>query len=370
MLRTQVLKVWSLRLPPRVAGCLKQRSVVDLSYCVQTEIEASLCDRADLSGLSLDLRKAFNFLPRCPIGHTLAFLGVPEPVCQTWLACLRCVHRHFEVNGSLSPGLPSSTGAPEGDPVLAMLGVCFIFVELLQGLVLVRTYMDNWTWSTDLPDCHGPALLILQDLTGSLCLEVDWKNTYVWGTEKTSQAWWREIGPAFFPSGVTVPVLSHVKELGAFLQFSRRPHRKGFQNRVEDALARLGKLAKDPQIHRVKARVLQNGIWPFVFTVTTLQLLRGHAARAVAGNHHTISPHAALYFSPYAQDPEVYVLCNHLRQLRRLADIFPALAGRVWDRVLEGDFSQRSVCGPAGALQLLLRRNGWVLSGVVGVRVP
>ncbi|OLQ12224.1 hypothetical protein AK812_SmicGene3898 [Symbiodinium microadriaticum] len=307
-----------------VAGCLKQRSVVDLSYCVQAEIEA----------------------------------------------CLSKVQRHFEVLGSLGPGLPSTTGAPEGDPisVLAMLGICFVLVASLHNLVQARTYMDNWTWTADLPDCDGPALLILMDLTSSLRLEIDWKKTYVWGTEKTSQTWWRDIGPAFLPTGVDLPVIQHVKELGAFLQFSRKPHRKGFASRVEDAQARLHKLARTPQSGYARARVLQSGIWPFLFfgseglspALTTMQQIRGSAARAVAGNHHTISPFAALYLCPHAQNPEVYVLCHHLRQFRRMGDLFPRLAQTVWQRVTGPHIGQRSVCGPAGALQNLLRRNQWV----------
>ena len=370
VLCTQVLKIWSFTLPPGVAGCLKQRSVVDLSYCVQAEIEDSLCCQSDLSGLSLDLRKAFNFLPRCPIVATLHFLGVPGELCATWQACLSKVQRHFEVLGSLGPGLPSTTGAPEGDPisVLAMLGICFVLVASLHNLVQARTYMDNWTWTADLPDCHGPALLILMDLTSSLRLEIDWNKTYVWGTEKPSQTWWRDIGPAFLPTGVDLPVIQHVKELGAFLQFSRKPHRKGFASRVEDAQARLHKLARTPQSGYARARVLQSGIWPFLFfgseglspALTTMQQIRGSAARAVAGNHHTISPFAALYLCPHAQDPEVYVLCHHLRQFRRMGDLFPRLAQTVWQRVTGPHIGQRSVCGPAGALQNLLRRNQWV----------
>ena len=138
VLCTQVLKVWSVSLPPGVAGCLKQRSVVELNYCVQAEIEASLRENEDLSGLSLDLKKAFNFLPRGPISASLAFLGVPASLCATWQAGLSKVQRHFEVLGSLGPGLPSTTGAPEGDhpiSVLAMLGVCcFVFVASLANL--------------------------------------------------------------------------------------------------------------------------------------------------------------------------------------------------------------------------------------------
>ena len=167
---------------------------------------------------------------------------------------------------SLGPGLPSSTGAPEGDPVsvLGMLAVCWVFVRLLDGLVQPSAYMDNWSWSTDLPDCHGPALLVLQDLTDSLRVQIDWGKTYTWGTSPASQNWWRNIGPAFVPKDVHLPIVSSAKELGSFFQFGHRPERKLFQAKVQEALQRLHKLAVDPQVLPLKARVAQAGVYPLV----------------------------------------------------------------------------------------------------------
>ena len=40
-------------------------------------------------------------------------------------------------------------------------------------------------------------------------------------------------------------------------------------------------------------------------SLSTVQSLRGPAARAVTVNHQTISPHAAFYLAPHEQEPEV-----------------------------------------------------------------
>ena len=181
VLCSQVLSVWSRTMPPSITGCLKQRSAADLSFSLQSQVEAHLQDGDDFSGLCLDLRKAFNLLPRAPLGSSLCALGLPQRVCDFWLESLKGLQRHFSVISSLGPGLPSSTGAPEGDPVsvLGMLAVCWVFVRLLDGLVQPSAYMDNWSWSTDLPDCHGPALLVLQDLTDSLRVQIDGQDVHV-----------------------------------------------------------------------------------------------------------------------------------------------------------------------------------------------
>ena len=380
VLCTQVLASWSLQLPPAITGCLKGRSAVDLAYAVQAEVETCLLQAEDLSGLSLDLRKAFNYLPRAPICHLLGVLGVPSTVCTFWHRSLARVQRSFQIHQSLGPELASSTGAPEGDPVsvLAMIAVCWMFVSLLQGVVQPRAYVDNWSWNSDAPDNHGPALLLLQDLVSSLQMQVDWGKTYVWGLTSASRDWWRQIGPAFLPQGVHLELVDHVKELGSFFSFGRRGCGAAFGQRGKEALGRLSKLATDPQGLPVRARVVQCGVWPFLFygteaclpSVSVIAGLRSAAARAIVGEHKTLSPWAALCFTPGVQDPEVFLLCHHLSQLRRSFRVAPALAEAIWRNVLEAEVSARSVCGPAGALKHLLARNGWTCSATGRCRGP
>ena len=299
VLCTQVLAVWSAKLPSSITGCLRGRSALDLAYAVQTDIEACLLNQDDLSGLSLDLRKAFNFLPRAPICHLLHLLGLPASVCRFWQRSLSKVSRTFQVNQSLGPDLGSTTGAPERDPtsVLAMIAVCWCFVRLLQGLVEPRAYVDNWSWTSDAPDNHGPALLILQDLTASLSLQIDWSKTYVWALQKASKSWWQTHCATFVPEGVSLELVPQVRELGSFFTFGRRGCNGPFSERCKEALSRLAKLASDPQGLPVRARIVQSGIWPYLFYGTeaclpsrsTVTGLRSAAARAVAGDHKTLS---------------------------------------------------------------------------------
>ena len=376
----QVLSVWSLTLPPAISGCLRGRSALDLAYAVQAEVETCLHAKEDLSGLSLDLRKAFNLLPRAPICRLLEYLGVATSACAFWRHSLGSLQRVFQVHQSLGPDLGSTTGAPEGDPtsVLAMIGVCWLFVRLLEGLVSPRAYVDNWSWTSDCPDNHGLALLVLQDLTASLRLQIDWAKTYVWALLPVSRSWWGDVGPAFVPEGVQLEIVPQVKELGSLFCFRRRPHSATFQARVQDALGRLNQLATDPQGLPVRARVIQGGVWPFLFygteaclpSCSVLSTLRSAAARAIVGDHKTLSPWAALCFVPGAQDPEVYLLCHHLRQLRRSFRVAPAVAETVWSQVVGAQVSSRAVCGPAGALQHLLRRNGCTFSPTGDCRGP
>ena len=61
------------------------------------------------------------------------------------------------------------------------------------------------------------------------------------------------------------------------------------------------------------------------------------------------------------QDPEVFLLCHHVSQLRRAFRLSPETAALIWDRLLGPPIPSRAVCGPAGALQALLARNDWTV---------
>ncbi|CAE7630128.1 unnamed protein product [Symbiodinium sp. CCMP2592] len=369
VLCTQVLATWSHRLPASIVGCLRGRSALDLSYSIQALVEDSLINSTDLSGFCLDLRKAFNFLPRAPLSDLLQRLGVPPAIAECWRKSLSRVSRCFQVRGSLGPPLGSSTGAPEGDPtsVLGMIAVCWMFVSLLQGLVEPKAYVDNLSWSSDAPDNHAPAILVLQDFVSSLRLEIDWKKTYQWATSPTSRRWWQQVGSALLPAGHGLQLVSHVKELGSYHQFCRRGSATAFNDRIEEAHARLTKLGTDPQCLATRSLVVQNGVWPFLFfgteallpSATAIGRLRGSAARALVGPHHTLSAHAALCLLPTVQDPEVYLLCHHIGQLKRASRLSPTTARLIWHHLLHSPTSARTVCGPAGALQVLLHRMGW-----------
>ncbi|CAE7812076.1 unnamed protein product, partial [Symbiodinium sp. CCMP2456] len=327
----------------------------------QALVEESLCERSDLSGLQLSAA--------APLCDLLMRLGLPSDVAQGWGKSLTKVSRSFQIHGSLGPELPSTTGAPEGDPtsVLGMIAVCWLFVELLQGVVSPKAYVDNLSWTSDDPENHAPALLILEDFRQALSLEIDWQKTYQWATSPVSRTWWLTVGVDFLPGSTCL--VDQVKELGSYFQFTRRRSRGPFQQRLQEALQRLSKLGSDSQGLPTKAQVVQGGVWPFLFFGTkglapptsTVHTLRSAAARAIVGPHHILSPYAAMCFLPAVQDPEIFLLCHHVSQLRRAFATTPSTAALILQRLTGPSFSQRTVCGPASALQVLLARNDWTV---------
>ena len=364
----QIIKIWSMRFPAGILGCLKSRSAQDLAYLTQQLAETAQINGEACSGITLDLRKAFNFLPRAPLGELLRRLGVPEKLVKFWLTGLHCVQRLFQTGPHLGPPLPGTTGAPEGDPVsvLAMLSVCFMYHHVMEPVVRPASYMDNWSWTTDLREAHGPALQNLLELTDSLKMQVDWAKTYFWSTVAEDRTWWRSGAHLLLPANVVVPVLHHVRELGAHISFSKR-HALGHMTQAfESATTKLHRLFHEPSPLLAKAQVVQQGVWSSAFYGALsvapgrhrFQSLRCNAARAIVGRHHTMSSIAALYFLPHVEDPEPYLMILQARHLHRTMRLQPLVATEVL-KVASMPGLPKTVHGPGTALRTMFLRLGW-----------
>ena len=367
----QVIQVWSQTLPPCIRGCLKGRCAQDISYWMQQVSETHTISDVPCSGLVMDLRKAFNLLPRAPIGSLLRLLGLPAQIVNFWLGSLARLQRLFQVQGHLSPPVHSSTGIPEGDPisVLGMVSFCWLFVVLVSPYVEPTAYVDNLAWSTELQEAHAPALDQVIDLVTATKMQIDWGKSYFWATHAHQRSWWRQGSHVLLPPGIHVPVLHHVKELGAHLNFCKRRGLGHLVDTFDQAVARLHKLYHDPSSIETKAHVVQTGIWPFAFYGALavapgrqrLHKLRSNAARAVVGRHHTLSPYAALYFVPGITDPETYLMSYQACHLARTARLIPSVAQEVL-KVASRPGSPLTVHGPGSALQVMFGRLGWVIS--------
>ena len=366
----QVIREWSLRFPANILGCLKGRSAADLAYWIQQVAESAIANQQPCSGFALDLKKAFNFLPRAPVAALLKKLGVPPRHVDFWMQSLQRLQRVFQVNGHLSPPVPSSTGLPEGDAlsVVGMLAVAWVFSQVVDDFVVSKSYVDNWCWSTDLVEGHAPAFAQLLDLVSSLKMQIDWEKSYFWATDNKTKLWLRKESPNLLPPGIQVPILNHVHELGAHIGFNRRRQLGKVICTFESAVARLHKLYHEPSPMDVKAGIVQQGVWPHAFYGAAavspgrqrLHKLRSNAARAIVGRYHTLSSSAALHLLPGVQDPEVYLQCHQARQLHRAFQAMPDVAAQVLS-IASIPGEPKSVFGPGTALRSTFGRLGWTI---------
>mgnify|MGYP001823760064 CR=1 FL=1 len=109
-------------------------------------------------------------------------------------------------------------------------------------------------------------------------------------------------------------------------------------------------------------------MWPATFYGTEalalsrqeVHSLRTSASRALFGPTRATCPYLALHaVGPGLWDPEVYLLVNALRTLRRAFAQAPTMAASILHLICQPPATTRDLTGPAAALRALLSRNSW-----------
>ena len=156
-----------------------------------------------------------------------------------------------------------------------------------------------------------------------------------------------------------------MQELGCSYTFSGRVDSALRDHRLQEGVARLKKLAM-----LQKAALIQTSIWPVclhgleshALPQYRFAQLRSLAARAMVGNHATMSPYLALSaLTDRVQDPQAFCLARQLHALRRVADQDPGTAASLVATACAHP-QARQAMGPSTALAIALRRVGLSMS--------
>ena len=99
---------------PGIFGNRKGYQAAHLWKELVHQIELAYSRGDALSGLTADIEKAYNCLPRWPIICAALFSGAPYAVLTGWIGAITGMKRHFKVQDSFSEGFTTSTGLAEG----------------------------------------------------------------------------------------------------------------------------------------------------------------------------------------------------------------------------------------------------------------
>ncbi|CAE7442603.1 unnamed protein product [Symbiodinium sp. CCMP2592] len=285
-----ILRAWAAWLPTAVAGSVPGRSVRDVSLTLQAQVEAAIMDKRPLAGVSVDIIKCFNQIPRAPLVQLLRHLHVPESVISLWQDFLSKALRHAVFLGEIGLPTGSTTGVPEGCPlsVLCMVALCWYLASLPRPDDLqLYTYVDNLSG----PPCSVPLKLHC----------------------------------GLLPNGAALKVVSSAKDLGVQFRFQARGKAGAVAKRLEEGRRRLSTLQSLCRPLLSKARLIQASVWPAALygmegslvTEAAVQKLRSSAARAMLGDHSAMSPVLALSaLTPTVDDPEVFLLAQYCNVLQ------------------------------------------------------
>eukprot|EP00438_Fugacium_kawagutii_P021028 Skav205786 [mRNA] locus=scaffold340:103108:108078:+ [translate_table: standard] len=376
----QILWSWNQHFPSNITGLLPSRGAFDAAYNSQLLLEIAHARCRQVSGLTLDLKKAFNMIWHHVGPPLLKKFGVPDDIVVRWSKSIAKLTRYWDVHQGTYGPQGTSRGFPDGDShsVLIMLAISLLWIFSVvtddegASLALVPTaYADNWGWTTEIPVLHNHAAKNTLLITSLCGLSVDWSKTWMFAT---STAVAKQASDAILAA---VPVLDlprphHAKDLGIELRYSGT-HQLGHKpERYQVGFGRLKRLQHLPLDPETKEIVWMVSIYPAAFygcetrppADNLVSRMRTKVADAIFGSSSSMAPAVALLFGKrHLLDPGFQLVMHALRAARRWLYAASAAERRqFYDMVAKFRGGIAKVRGPAAALSLYLKQLEWELT--------
>ena len=367
----QIMHHWSYFMPFNISGGLPGRGVNDIVWSQQFELEKYKQKAEPVSGYTLDLSKAFNRLPRRVMRQLIVEFGIPAWCVDFWVLSLSRLSRTLCFQGQYYGSIPSTTGAPEGDAmaVVGMIAVSYAFMLVMQrSQVHLYTYADNWSWMTPDARLHVELCHSLVSFTDACRLVVDFSKSWFWTTEQSHKKF-IDSKSHLLPERIVVCFQKFAKDLGSCINYSKHRVLGCVKDRILLTLSDFVKLQYMQISPREKAKRVQVALWPRALYGAELvapgnylfRKLRRAATTAITGlGKHAASEILCHFVFPKLCDPQLFVLLNALRTLRRFYEINPHVAHDML-RMIANSSSNR-VFGPCSAIAVMLSRIGWALT--------
>lgn len=359
------LKTLSKWLPNSVRGGVPSRQAKSVWYELAQLIESAHCTNTSLQGILVDIKRAFNALPRLPIWKAMKCLNFPRPILLAWANFVSMQQRRFRVRNSTGKGLQSCVGYPEGCAmsVFAMTIIDWLFELWVQSQVVhptsVLSYVDDWQTLFGRPADFQLVWDSIVSFADCLDLEVDVNKSCLWAAHSEDRSVLKR-----HPLGT---VLS-ARDLGAHQNFCRRSGNATVTSRILELKPFWKKLRLSLSPLRAKLQALIQAAWPrSLHAISVVHLghhhyvsLRSSAAYGLKCRRVGSNPIALLATFPQSCDPELWAISQTIRDARELSchqQIETMLA------CLSQSDEAIPSNGPTMALARRLARLGWQLVG-------
>ena len=317
----QLLRHLDQQCPAWLLGNRPGAEAKQLWVFVQWQLELAYLEQKTLSGISADVVKAFNHIPREVMFQACLLLGLPHRILTGWAGALTDLQRRFQIRDSTGPPIFSTTGLPEGDALscVGMQVVDILFHKWFESqhtMSKPMSYVDDWQILTEEAD-DIPALLIsLNSFVNSIDLQLDSKKTYLWSTCAAARKRFKSHG---------IPVREDARTLGAQMQFTRKHRARVLHARLRELSDMWSKLRASPSPYHLKAKVLRAAAWPKGFHgIAALSLgqswfqqARSGAMKGIEASGAGCNPMVHLgLVEPPLTDPQFWAVFDHIRTFR------------------------------------------------------
>ena len=344
----KMLKSMLGHLPKTLLGSVPHCSTSDAAWELQARFEESMYQSEEgsaatgIAGVSLDLSKAYNTIPRQLVAMLARRCGWPEALVKSYMNFLNGLTRFFKIHQGLHQPTTSNTGVPEGDPIavpvmiMVTWGVTNTMAESGGDLV---SYVDNWTLlCRDVGHlCH--LLEKIKHTTGGLALILNPSKTLAFATTEPLR---RQLKQIVF-GGSKLNVTHTTCDLGVTFQTVHRPTSQALAERLRSNEPNLQKLQMMPwsfgrkasMIHRVVAPSVLYGVAFASTSLTFMSQMRGKFSSAIFGKfnkrNHFLGP---LFGVGSHYEPYLMIFNCRLHCVRRAERYDSISTLQRWDRAM------------------------------------
>eukprot|EP00435_Cladocopium_sp_Y103_P053832 s505_g17.t1 len=254
----QILQHLQSLLPAQVAGSAAGVSADLLAAKVMFEVEQAILHHKPRLGLTIDLKKCFNQVPRVPIMQAMRKLGIPVQYITALGSMFQGLRRVIELAGEVGDEWSSTTGVPEGCAMslVSMLTLTawaagHIQEEVQSQMVECMAYADNWGILTNtmkkLQDSSEALFRFVQMLRMQIATDKSW----TWSTDANIRSLLKD----FHVQGLPIPTKLVAGDLGCDMSYCKKPSKKMTRNRIRKASRVLGRVGSKRLPKRFKSRM-------------------------------------------------------------------------------------------------------------------
>ena len=361
-IRTRQLLRWlDLITPDSLIGSRPHKEAAHVWFHLASLVEDLSYENHTITGLSVDIQRCFNELPRIPVFALAAALKLPTRIWVPWQKGLIQLERRFVVAGGTGPPIRSNCGFTEGDP-LSIIAMYLINLVMTANIakecprVIPWSFVDDWQFTSPSAEDTLDGFRCVKAFTDSLQVHLDFRKCFVWGTSAESRISLRATG---------LPIKLHARNLGGHLAYSKVSTNYTIVDRIRGCGFFWKKLKRSLAPTPQKCLALQVAAWPKclhgvagVFLKDAwFDSLRSKAVQALGFDRPGTNPHLQIsgLLSPKA-DPEYHAIALTIRCFRRFCipdNAFPLLG------YLTQVSPVRFLPGPCGIFLLRIFALGW-----------
>eukprot|EP00435_Cladocopium_sp_Y103_P023529 s1438_g5.t1 len=353
-------------LAPQVAGAISGVSADLMAASLLLEVEKAVLSNHPRIGITIDLVKCFNAIPRQPVLAAMAKLGVPWQIIRALDSMFKQMHRLLELSGEVGDEWFSTTGVPEGCAmsIISMLSLSVWVAEHLKANVdshtaVCLTFADNWALVTDTFSQLQTGVDALSKLVGSLRMKIAADKSWAWATHTKQRAALANL----VLDGVSVPQKLVATELGCDVSYCKKVTKATTKKRLLKTSRVLKRVSSKRLPKRFKVTMSQQlstglsgyGSELVHHSAADLRLVRTAVCRAIGRSRAGNNPFLSTCVTRGLEDAAVTMLMRKVVFWRRYFKFFPAAR----HDFLANLATRRHLQGASAFLRRTFQDHGW-----------